>query len=137
MTQRTVTIDDAGTLHEQYTAQIWVGKCHLGQVVYDSGRADLRWHRGGYSFFCRHCGDIWAKLVAADSAGEVQTFKVLWVNCSLHPSEEHVPGSLLADKLINLLGDMPRAVVEREFKLHLEAGDECNETTKDAGGLAS
>ena len=113
-------VDDEGTLHEWYTAQIYVHGEHLGEVIYDSGRADLRWHRSSSAFFCRHCGEVWAKLAAIDSRGKLAIYDSWYVACEKHPDPWNIPGSILANSCINLLNLMPDAVIRREFNLLLE-----------------
>ena len=116
-------VDEAGTLHEDYTAQIEINRIKLGEIAYDSGRSDLRWQRTGYALFCRHCGEVWARLSVMNSSGEPQVYDVWPVSCKKHPDRWNIPGSILANRLIKLLDLMPEAVVRREFNLLLEQVD--------------
>lgn len=108
-----------GTLHETYSAFIVVADQAFGGFSYDSGRTDLCWHRCSYAFFCPHCGEVWGRIVAANSAGEQQRFRVREVACAQHADYWNIPGSLLTDHLENLLKDLPPEAIVREFEVHL------------------
>ena len=112
--------DPDGTLHEIYTGYIFVGNKMLGEIQYDSGRSDLRWHRCSYAMFCRHCGEVWARIVMHESLrGEQQAFDPVIVACPKHPDYWNVPGSLLANHLEYLIDDLPPEAIKREFEIHL------------------
>ena len=111
--------DPDGTLHEMYSAFIVIANQTFGTLSYDSGRADLRWHRCSYAFFCRHCGEIWARIVANNSDGEQQAFCIKEVACERHQDYWNIPGSLLVDHLERLLNDLPPEAVRRELLVHL------------------
>ena len=111
--------DSDGTLHEIYSGYIFVGNDLLGEISYDSGRADLRWSRCSYAMFCPFCGDVWARIVMRDSSGYQQSFDAVRVACVKHPDPWNIPGSLLANRLEYLLESLPPAAVKREFEVHL------------------
>ena len=111
--------DEDGTLHEQYTGSIFIEGRMLGEISYDSGRSDLRWHRCSYALFCRHCGDVWGRIIMQNSRGEQQSFEPVIVSCDKHPDHWNVPGSLLANHLEHLLDSLPPEALIREFQLHL------------------
>ena len=112
--------DPDGTLHEIYTGQIYIGNKHFGPISYDSGRRDLLWHRCSYAFFCRVCGEVWARIVMFNSRGEQQAFEPVCVSCKEHSDLWNVPGSLLANHLDRLLDSLPPEVLRRELELLLE-----------------
>lgn len=112
--------DPDGTLHEIYTGYIFVGNQLLGELSYDSGRSDLRWHRCSYAMFCRTCGEVWARIVMHNSYGEQQAFTPVEVACEQHKDPWNVPGSLLANHLDHLLNDLPPEALVREFRIHLK-----------------
>lgn len=120
MPSKQVWHDSNNTLHEIYTANIFINNSHFGEFTYDSGRGDLLWHRCSYAFFCPHCGDIWGRIVAADPRGVVQSFEVVIVACEDHHDFWEVPGSLLVRHIEKLLDDLPPKVVKREFEVHLK-----------------
>lgn len=109
----TLYIDNA--LPETYTAQIIIHGQDLGEVTYD-----VNWRRTGYAFFCMYCGDVWGTLRVKSSTGLPLTFQVWNVSCERHPDSWNIPGSILANHLIELLDLMPETVVKREFNLLLE-----------------
>lgn len=109
-----------GILHEIYTGEIFVGNRYLGSLSYDSGRADLRWHRCSYAFFCRQCGDVWGRLVMRNAAGEQQPFDPVVVSCEQHADFWNLPGSLLANHLEHLLDSLPPEALVREFQIHIK-----------------
>ena len=111
--------DEDGTLHEIYTGYIFVGNKMLGEISYDSGRSDLRWHRCSYALFCRFCGEVWARIVMHDTGRVQQTFEPIKIACENHPDQWNIPGSLLADHLEHLLDSLPPEALIREFQLHL------------------
>jgi len=108
-----------GTFHEIYSAAAFVGKSFLGELEYDSGRSDLRWHRSSTAYFCPECGDIWGRIVAQDSRGKPKAFEVARVACAQHYDHWNVPGSFLVGHLEYLLGDLPLAALRRELEVHL------------------
>ena len=111
--------DPEGTLHEIYTGYIFAGNKMLGEIQYDSGRSDLRWHRCSYALFCRQCGGVWGRIVVSNSRGEQQSFEPVIVSCEKHPDYWNVPGSFLANHLEHLLDSMPPEALVREFQIHL------------------
>lgn len=114
--------DPDGTLHEIYTGLIYDRRGgSLGEVRYDSGRADLRWHRCSYAFFCRQCGEIWGRIVVQDPRGVQQAFNSIEVNCEGHHDFWNVPGSMLANHLEYLLDEFPPAALRRELEVHINA----------------
>ena len=115
-----IHVDDAGSLHEDYTAQIIIhGQC-FGEITYDIRKVDPLWYRKGFALFCTYCGDVWGTIRVKNSAGILLKFQVWNVSCERHPDSWSIPGSILAHSLINLLDLMPEAVVKREFNLLLE-----------------
>ena len=112
--------DDEGGLHEVYNGVVLVGNRMLGELSYDSGRADLLWHRCSYAFFCRECGEVWARIVMQNSRGEQQDFEPVIVSCETHRDFWNIPGSLLTGHLGHLLNSLPPEAIVREFQIHLK-----------------
>jgi len=109
-----------GTLHEIYSGYIFVGNTLLGELNYDSGRADLGWHRCSYAYFCTNCGEVWARIVVQNSEGRPCYFEPLKVACEKHQDQWNIPGSLLVGHLENLLDSLPPEAIIREFQIHLK-----------------
>jgi len=102
--------DADGTMHEIYTANIFIENAWYGSFQYDSGRADIRWHRSGFAYFCFSCGDIWARVVVTDSNNNSQGFTLCPARC-----EKHGDGSLLQPLLTPLWELFPEPFMRKEF----------------------
>ena len=111
--------DPNGTLHETYSGSIFVRDEYLGTFHYDSGDAAYGWNRAGLAFFCPTCGEIWARVVAANASGRPQEFSVLRAHCEQHKDPWDIPGSILRESFANRLGDLPFPALRRELTLHL------------------
>lgn len=115
-----VWTDEAGTLHEQYRALVFLRGDFAGEFSFDPGdHPELRYRRTGAAYFCPFCGDIWARVVLYDSAGRQAFLEPERVSCETHPDDWNVAGSLLAPGLTALLDLLPKPLVQREFAIHL------------------
>ena len=72
------------------------------------------------AYFCRQCGDVWARIVMLDAADRQQAFTAENVACEKHHDQWNVAGSLLANELEGLLPYLPPAALKREFMLLLK-----------------
>jgi len=114
-----IWVDEDGTFHEWYTALIFINQQYLGQFKLDPGaHSALGYRRSGIAYYCRFCGQVWARIVFSNSNGEQQTLDVESVGCEKHSDQWNQRGSLLAGRLENLLPLLPEAVVKREFIIH-------------------
>jgi len=113
--------DPDGTLHQQCRMLIFVGREFLGEFLFDPGaHPELRYRRCGAAYFCRSCGEIWARIIMIDTQGRQEGFEVEIVACEKHYDQWAVAGSLLAGNLEVLLPVFPLAAAKREFMLHLQ-----------------
>ena len=113
-------VDKDGTLHEIYSACVFIeGKYH-GSFCYDAGRRDLGWPRHGWAYFCRSCGSVWAAIVATTASGYRVGFEPIVATCKDHYDQWEVPGTILHLPVSLLLLDLPPEVIRREFYLHLD-----------------
>lgn len=76
--------------------------------------------RHGIVFVCPECGDIWAKCVIPKS-----NWTTMLRVCETCPSNPYnwPSGSLLLDWDPEFNAALPPGIVEREFKLHLDAAE--------------
>lgn len=114
-------IDATGTVHERCQLLVYVGNEFLGQAEIDPGECpDLGYRRGGTLYVCRHCGEVWARLVLLDHTGALTSFdRVSEISCSKHPDQWNLPGSLLEDRNAGYLRFLPPAALQREFNLYM------------------
>lgn len=76
--------------------------------------------RAGICYFCPRCGDIWGRIVFEHRAAQGLEFAWERVSCEKHPDAlGTVAGSLLTGPLFFLLDYFPRAVLQREFIIHM------------------
>lgn len=113
-------VEANGTLHEQCKVLVFIGRAFLGEFPFDPGaHPEMRYRRSGAAYFCRACGEIWARLVLVDMQGRQEAFEVEVVSCEKHYDQWAVSGSLLAGNLEALLPLLPLAAARREFMIHL------------------
>lgn len=119
-TAKTYWVDEQGTFHENYSGIILLGDRCLGEFVFDPGNwPALGYRRTGAAYFCSHCGDVWARIVLADSRGVQMPLDVERVACEKHPDSYNIPGSLLAGRLAALVELLPYDALRREFVIYI------------------
>ena len=115
-------VDSDGTLHERCKLLFYAEGKFLGEADFDPGdNPALDYRRGGVAFFCNYCGEVWGRMVLADSHGKVQIFTELsQVPCSRHKSQWAVSGSLLGGyQGYAWIEYLPEKALVREFMIHL------------------
>jgi hypothetical protein len=90
----------------------------LGTFSYASQPADS-WGWPSRAYFCRFCGDIWARAVLTDKASNPYPFRIAEVGCRSHPEPWGIPGSLLCGEIAYNLNELSRECIAREFDVHL------------------
>jgi hypothetical protein len=91
---------------------------YLGTFHYASQAADS-WGWMSRAYFCKHCGEIWARRIVLNSKGDPQYFRAIDVACRNHSDPWAIPGSLLADELVFNLDTLSPEAVARELDVHL------------------
>jgi len=117
--QALVWTDEVGTVHEIHTATVFICGVNYGIFQYDSGRADIRWHRCGAALYCRICGDVWARFATENSKGQIVPFNFFDAPCEQHQDMWGIAGSVLVDYIEHLLDVLPPKIVRRELEVHL------------------
>lgn len=76
-----------------------------------------------FAFFCRKCGDLWAKCPVEPSPGESSPWICYNIDCRKHqtPGNPAIPGSLQLPWLDPFNEVFPEAVTKWELDRHLEA----------------
>jgi len=91
---------------------------YLGEFRYATQAADS-WGWMSRAYFCKHCGEIWARRIVLDKKDQPFYFRAIEVACRNHPDFWSIPGSLLADELTYNLNELSREVLEHELDVHL------------------
>jgi hypothetical protein len=119
-TSSTLWTGPDGTLHERYHVLVLVGHDLLGEFYFDPGsHPELGYRRSGVAYYCSWCGDVWARLVFVDSRGTQASLDAETIACEKHADQWNLAGSLLAQRLEELIQVLPPAAVKREFEIHL------------------
>lgn len=89
-------------------------------------------------FFCPACGDIWARMVLLEP-GKHSYFTLEWRKCEKHeangPRAFDLPGSLWLDWNVDYTDNLPPAILQREFDLHIKHYLKWQETIEREGIL--
>ena len=118
-------VDGDGTAHEECKLLFFIRNNCLGEVAFDPGDwPALRYRRTGLAYFCRSCGDVWARVALVNHHGQIQDFEAFHVGCERHWDQWNISGSLLAGELEALLDLLPAPVLKREFLIHLRMMEE-------------
>ena len=119
----TFRVDAAGTAHEDCKLVIMLGQSILGTIPWDAGETPhLRWHRGGWAFFCSECGEVWGRLVCVGPDEKVRYTTPVVVSCDQHYDQWNVAGSMM-NQLCGALNELPEELIRREFILHLREAE--------------
>ena len=112
-----------GTAHAKIRVQIHIGHAALGEFIFDPGdHPEMLWQRSSIAYFCRDCGEVWARLVFIEPVhGQMETFDAIHCACAAHPDPWNIPGSLLVGPLVGFLNYLPAKVLRRELEVHLNA----------------
>jgi len=91
---------------------------YLGTFTHIRQAADS-WGWQSRAYFCCTCGEIWARAVITNKAGEPQRFRTVDVACRNHWDPWTIPGSVLFGELAYDLDTLSPECIKREFDIHL------------------
>lgn len=72
------------------------------------------------AFFCEHCGEVWARVVSTEGTKHFAVYSMGCAKCRNPYRFMNPPGSIWMDWDKDWQDAMPKAVLQRELRLHCE-----------------
>lgn len=91
---------------------------YLGEYTF---RGPRRFNTDGDSsaYFCRQCGEVWARRILLDSEGQPLPFRVYYSVCRNHVDDWTISGALTTDTFNPELQNLSEEFIRREFEVLL------------------